>query len=334
MAKRIIHIDTDSALPKYRQIINSIYIGIENKSLKKGDKVSSINQICSDFGLSRDTVLLAFAELKTKKILYSQPGKGYYIANTDIQTDENIFVLFDELNAFKEDLYNSMLAHLKEKANVDIYFHHFNYKLFKNLLMESAGNFTSYVIMPATFESAGILLSKLPKDKIYILDRLKPDLKDYPVVYQDFENDFFDSLNQGIELIKKYRKLIFVNPGGKEPFERIRGFERFCRTHNFNYEVVKTINGLSPQLYEVYFVVSDYDLVEMVKLAKRNKFKLGKNFGIVSFNETMLKEVVGGGITTISTDFKEMGKTLANMVLSKKGSRVRNPSKLIIRNSL
>jgi len=334
MTKQIIQIDADSALPKYRQIINSIYNGIENKSLKKGDKVSSINQICSDFGLSRDTVLLAFAELKTKRIILSQPGKGYYIATTEIQTDENIFVLFDEFNAFKEDLYNSMLAHLKEKANVDIYFHHFNYKLFKNLILESAGNYTSYVIMPATFESTGILLSKLPKDKIYILDRLKPDLKSFPVVYQDFENDFFDALNQGIELIQKYRKLIFINPGGKEPFERVRGFERFCRAHNFNYEVVKSLQGLKPQLYEVFFVVSDYDLVELVKLAKCYKFKPGKNFGIVSFNDTMLKEVVGGGITTISTDFKEMGKMLANMVLSKKGSQIRNPSKLIIRNSL
>ena len=32
----------------------------------------------------------------------------------------------------------------------------------------------------------------------------------------------------------------------------------------------------------------------------------------------MLKEVVAGGITTISTDFVEMGKTLGNMVLTEK----------------
>ena len=48
----------------------------------------------------------------------------------------------------------------------------------------------------------------------------------------------------------------------------------------------------------------------------------------------MLKEVVEGGITTISTDFVEMGKTLANMVLNKKTGKVRNPSKLIVRSSL
>jgi len=334
MAKRIIQIDSKSSLPKYRQIISSVYLAIEKKTLKKGDKVPSINEICSDFGLSRDTVMLAFNELKAKGILHSQPGKGYYIVTTEIQPDENIFVLFDELNSFKEDLYNSLIANLKGKAFVDIYFHHFNYKVFKNLIAESAGNYTSYVIMPATFDNTSQLLSKFPKDKVFILDRLKPDLKIYPVLYQDFENDFYNALNEGHELLKKYRKLVFVNPGGKEPAERVKGFERFCNTNGFNYQVVKLLDGLKPELYEAYFIISDRDLVQMVQLAKEYNYKLGKKFGIVSFNDTMLKEVVAGGITTISTDFTEMGKTLADMVLTRKTGQVRNPSRLIVRNSL
>ncbi|HCE58579.1 MAG TPA: transcriptional regulator [Prolixibacteraceae bacterium] len=334
MAKRIIQIDPKSSLPKYRQIINSVLLGIERRMLKKGDKVPSINQICADYGLSRDTVLLAFSELKTKKILHSQPGKGYYISTTEIQPEENIFVLFDELNTFKEDLYNSLLLNLKGKANVDIYFHHFNYKVFKNLINDSIGNFTSYVIMPATFENSSILISKIPRERVFILDRLKPDLKIYPAVYQDFENDFYDALMEGHEFLKKYRKLIFVNQGAKEPQERVKGFERFCTQYNFNYQVVKSVDGLRPELYEAYFFTSDREMVEMVKKAKEYKFKLGKKFGIVSFNDTMLKEVVAGGITTISTDFTEMGKTLADMVLTRKTSQMRNPAKLIIRNSL
>jgi DNA-binding transcriptional regulator YhcF (GntR family) len=334
MAKRIIQIDSKSSLPKYRQIISSVYQAIEKKTLKKGDKVPSINEICSDFGLSRDTVMLAFNELKARGILHSQPGKGYYIVTTEIQTDENIFVLFDELNSFKEDLYNSLITNLKGRAFVDIYFHHFNYKVFKNLIAESAGNYTSYIIMPATFDNTSQLISKFPKDKVFILDRLKPDLKIYPVLYQDFENDFYNALIEGLELLKKYRKLVFVNPGGKEPAERVKGFERFCDTNGFNYQIVKSLDGLKPELYEAYFIISDRDLVQMVKLAKDYNYKLGKKFGIVSFNDTMLKEVVAGGITTISTDFVEMGKTLADMVLTRKTGQVQNPSRLIVRNSL
>ena len=145
MTKRsIIHIDSKSSKPKYRQIIDSVYNAIDRRSLRKGDKIPSINQICSEYGLSRDTVMVAFNELKAKGILLSQPGKGYYIATTEIQLEEKIFVLFDELNAFKEDLYNSLISSLQGKANVEVYFHHFNYKVFKNLITESIGKYTSY----------------------------------------------------------------------------------------------------------------------------------------------------------------------------------------------
>src|SRR5690606_28448806 len=148
----------------------------------------------------------------------------------------------DELNSFKEDLYNSLINSFKGKGVLDVYFHHFNFKVFKNLVVESIGNYTSYVIMPATFDNTSHLISKLPKDKVFILDRLKPDLKIYPTLYQDFENDFFDALNEGLHLLKKYRKLIFVNTGGKEPAERVKGFERFCIENGFNHQVVKSVD--------------------------------------------------------------------------------------------
>ncbi|WP_238768585.1 GntR family transcriptional regulator [Maribellus maritimus] len=332
--KKVVTIDSESSKPKYRQIIDSVVNAIERKCLVKGDKIPSINQICGEFGLSRDTVMMAFNELKAKGILLSQPGKGYYIASTDVQHDEKIFVLFDELNAFKEDLYNSLINTLKNRASVEVYFHHFNYKVFKNLLLESIGNYTSYIIMPATFDNTNYLISKLPKDKVFILDRLKNDLKNYPVVYQHFEQDFYDALVEGQTLLKKYRKLVFVNPGGKEPGQRSTGFKKFCEEFDFSYEIIKTLDGIRPGLYEAYFLISDRDLVELVKIAKNYKYKLGKKFGVVSFNDTMLKEVVSGGITTISTDFVEMGKNLAQMVLDRKSGKVRNPSKLIVRNSL
>lgn len=334
MAKRIIQIDLKSSQPKYKQIINSVYRAIEKNNLKKGDKIPSINQICSDFDLSRDTVMIAFNDLKSKGVLLSQPGKGYYVASTEIHYEEKIFVLFDEINAFKEDLYNSFITALKGKANVEIYFHHFNYKMFKNLIAESIGHYSSYIIMPATFDNTSHLLSKLPKDKVFILDRNKPELKNYAMVYQDFDSDFYDALTEGLYLIKKYRKLVFVNPGGKEPNERIKGFERFCIENKFEYQVIKSLEGARPGLYEAFFLISDRDLVQMVKLAKDYKYKLGKKFGIVSFNDTMLKEVVAGGITTISTDFVAMGKTLADIVLTRNFKQIRNPSKLIVRSSL
>ena len=329
-----IQIDDSLGVPKYRQIINSIYTSISIGELKLGDKIPSLNQICTEFELSRDTVMVAFNELKAKGIINSIPGKGYYINSVEINVDQKIFLLFDELNTFKEDLYTSFLNSLDNKSNVDIYFHHFNYQVFKNLIAESNGKYTSYVIMPATFDDTVDVIGKLPKDKVYILDRLKGDLTDYPVVYQDFEKDVYDSLIEGYDLLRKYNELIMIFPGGKEPEGRMIGFQRFCKEKGFKSEIIRNLTNKEMKAGEVYFVPSDRNLVRLVKMAAEKNLQLGKDVGIVSFNDTVLKEVVAGGITTISTDFQLMGQTLARMIQERSAEKIRNHSALIQRNSL
>ena len=329
-----IQIDDNLGVPKYRQIINSIYQGILKGNLKIGDKIPSLNEICSEYGLSRDTVMVAFNELKAKGIISSIPGKGYYVNSTEVNIDQRIFLLFDELNAFKEDLYMSFLDALDARSSVDIYFHHFNFQVFKDLISAAAGNYTSYVIMPATFDYTADILSNLPKDHVYILDRKKSDLVDYPVIYQDFEMDVYRALEAGEDLLKKYHKLVMVFPGGKEPEGRMTGFKKYCEDRNIEYEIVHSLINRTFQKGEAYFVPSDRNLVKLVKIAAEQGFALGDDFGIVSFNDTMLKEVVAGGITTISTDFVQMGKTLARMISERSNAQLSNPSSLIKRKSL
>jgi len=334
MKRNIILYDPDSQVPKYRQIVISIKRAIEKRSLRKGDKIPSINQVCNTCNLSRDTVMMAYNELKSHGIITSNKGKGYFVESTDIELEERVFLLFDELNAFKEDLYNSLVEGLNSKAMVDIFFHHFNYQVFKNHIIESAGKYTSYVIMPASFDNIGHLVQKLPADRVYILDRLKPELAGYPVVYQDFEADVYDALVSEVKLLSKYRRLVFVQPGGKEPAERVNGFKRFCQENKFEFKVVKTLGDIRPLLYDVFLVPSDRRLVELIKTAMDYEFSIGENFGIISFNDCMLKQVVAGGITTISTDFTCMGKELSSMILNRGTGQFRNKSGITVRKSL
>ncbi len=331
---KYIQIDDSLGIPKYRQIINSIYTAISIGEIKLGDKIPSLNQICAEYELSRDTVMVAFNELKAKGIISSIPGKGYYINSTEINVDQKIFVLFDELNAFKEDLYTAFINSLDNKSSVDIYFHHFNYQVFKDLIAESVGKYTSYVIMPATFDDTVNIVAKLPRDRVYILDREKADLSEYPVVFQDFEKDVYDALNDGADLLRKYTNLVMVYPGGKEPEGRLTGFQRFCNENKFSFEIIRNLENRKIKKGEAYFVPSDRNLVRLVKMAADNSLVLGSDSGIVSFNDTMLKEVVAGGITTISTDFSQMGQTLARMIQDRTWEKIRNKSALIRRSSL
>ena len=63
--------------------------------------------------------------------------------------------------------------------------------------------------------------------------------------------------------------------------------------------------------------VIDRDLVDLLKHAQLQQFVPGKDFGIISYNDTPLKEILAGGITTLSTDFKQMGQTMASLLTQK-----------------
>lgn len=331
---KIITVDNHSNLPKYRQIVFSIEAAISENRLKKNDKLPSVNKVSLEFSISRDTVLLAYDELKKRGIIYAILGKGYYVKSVEFSFEQRIFLLFDELNIFKEDIYNSFLEKMNNSAQVDIFFHHFNIEMFKKLINESNGNYTKYIIMPTNLVGAASLIKTLPKQDVYILDQTNSDLKDYPSIHQNFVKDIYEALLKGKHLIDKYQKLILIFPGFREPLGMKIGFEKFCNNYHLNYEVIDQFEERELLSGEVYVIPDDRDLVKVIEKSKTQNLKLGLDFGIISYNETPLKKIVENGITTISTDFQSMGKQLAEMVLENKKVQIENKNSLIIRNSL
>jgi DNA-binding transcriptional regulator YhcF (GntR family) len=335
MKKKIFKVDSTFTQAKYRQIIQSVITAIREGDLKHGDKVPSINEIALELSLSRDTVLIAFNELKARGILKSVAGKGYYVESTRIDTDIRVLLLFDEFNAFKEDLYNSFIENLKGKAEVGIYFHHFNSKVFAGIIRERKAEYTTFVIMPAILKGTKEVIGLLPAERVYLLDQMPDDLRGcYPGVYQSFEEDMYLGLEQGLDRLRNYNQLVLVYPGGKEPIGFLNGFERFCRDFEFKYDVVSSLREEDVQASTVYVLPNDRDLVKLVRKCRIDDISIGKDIGIISLNDTGLKEIVANGITTISTDFYAMGKILADMILENKKEDVKNPSRLILRSSL
>jgi len=214
-------VNEGSGIPKYQQLIKSLEQAIDDGKLEKGDKIASINEVCMRFKLSRDTVLMAYNRLKSKGIIESVPGKGYYVSSVNTGIKHKVFVLFDELNAFKEHLYNSFIEGMKGKADVDLYFHNFNSKVFKSLIRSNMGVYTSYVIMPANLKNVASVINELDDKSVYILDQTNNLLeKKYPGVVQSFNVDIYNALESGEDLLDKYNKLVLVFPGGKEPMDK------------------------------------------------------------------------------------------------------------------
>lgn len=330
----IISIQNNLGLPKYKQIILSIEKAIEEEKLIKGDKLPSVNKVCLAFSLSRDTVLQGYDELKKRGIIYAIPGKGYYVKSVEITIKQKVFLLFDELNIFKEDIYNSFLKNIGKNVQVDIFFHHFNVPVFKKLINDSNGNYTKYIIMPTNLIDIVDSIKTLPVNEVIILDQTNSDLKSYPAIYQNHQKDIFEGLSKGKSRLNKYEKLILIFPGFREPLGMKIGFENFCAEYDFEYEIITEFKDREISTGDLYVIPNDRDLVMVIENARNQNLKLGLDFGIISYNETPLKKVVAQGITTISTHFEAMGKILAEMVLKSKNEQIENKSSLIMRNSL
>ena len=83
---------------------------------------------------------------------------------------------------------------------------------------------------------------------------------------------------------------------------------------------------------DLFITIEEADLVSLVKQVRDKRLKLGRDIGIISYNDTPLKELLG--ITVVSTDFDRMGRTAAEIILGKWVDRVKSPFRLIGRDSM
>lgn len=340
-------IDSESRIPKYRQIVNSIMEDIKRGSLAVGQRIPSINEISEEYYLSRDTVEKAYAFLKEKKIIVSARGKGYYVSRTDLSSHTNVLFLLNKLSPYKLQIFNSFVASMGDRAQVDLSVYHGDARILLNTLLENTGRYDHYVLVPHFCENiphqsevCGEVieaLRKIPEDKLLIIDNYLPDLKrNVAAVYQDFRMDIYEALQEGIQNLKSYRKLYLIFPRKTNyPFfqDIVRGFRKFCSDFNFECEVKDSIN-VNTDINEGdgYVVIEESDLVTLIKLVRNKSLVLGEQVGVISYNDGPLKDLLD--ITVITTDFNAMGETAAYMILRRKKDVVKNVFSLIKRKSL
>jgi DNA-binding GntR family transcriptional regulator len=331
-----IQIDRLSKTPKYIQINESIINSIKSGKLAKGSKLPSINKICGENQLARETVVKAFNQLKEKGIITSVHGKGFFISSTNTKTINRVFVLFDTFTSYKETLFYSIKEAFGQNTILDIYFHHFNYEVFKNTIASHIGNYTYYIILPIDHKKITMALAPVPEEKMYLLD-IKPNYLDsgFVGIYQDFERDVLETLASIENKVRKYQSitLVFRNIITDPPKELEKGFIQFCSEHKINYDVCYERVTSDIKIGEAYIVIDDADLVRLVESAQSKDYEIGKDIGIISYNDTPLKKVVASGVSVISTDFWLMGKLIVEMIQTGKQTAKRNKTTFVDRGS-
>ncbi len=333
-------LEKNSKRPKYLLLSDSIINQIDQGKLIMDQKLPSVNKLAEEFSFSRETVFKALNHLSERGIVKAIDKIGYFVNDTSPQTEFRVFFMLDKYTSFKEDLYNSLRKFLGDRAKVSMYFHHQNIEILQSLILQNLKNYTHFVITTFLEEDSILyeVLDKIPPEKLIIIDKYESKLsKGYGMVYQDFENNLFDALSQNVVLVKKYTRLILISHENSPHGNSVRiGFNRFCKEHQLQGEVHHNLKRKDLTEGNLYITIDAYDrdMVEIIKMVRSKKWELGKQIGLISYNDTPAKEVLDGGITVISTDFKKMGEETARMILS--GERVHKPNetKVILRRSL
>lgn len=332
-------------VPVYKQLIRSIEQLVNQGVYLDGDFLPSMNELSHDLSISKETVKKAYSLLREKGLIESAHGKGFYITSKANAGKTKVLVLFDKLSTYKFVLYRSFTEHVDENVNVTIHLHNQDPDVFEILLQENLGNFDYYIITAHFSQDAKVqervlrLLKKIPNRKLILLDSHIGKLSgNFGAVYQDFEHDVYQGLLQAMQYLRKYSKLqVLSSPGSLYGLAITAGIRKFCDDNQLSYEFHNIINETNIRHGEVYLVLNsqlDVELIELIRIAKAKNLRIGHDIGIISYNEAPINEIILDGLTVLSTDFKEMGRLAAEMLVSGKLRKVRNPFGLILRKTL
>lgn len=316
---------------KVKQLADILERDIRSGVFVAGGVLPSINKLSGLYYVSRDTVFKAFAELRRRGLIDSTPGKGYYV----VDGRKNVLLLLDEYSPFMNTLYNSFVENLPVGYKVDLWFHQYNERLFRNILEESTGRYSHYVIMNFDNEKFFPELYRMNSEKVLLLDFGRFDKGEYSYICQDFDENFYKALTDLSDRFSRYDACVFLYPNGtKHPDCSCGSFERFCASIGKKPLVVKNLSEVGVRKGYAYLAIRQTDVVEIVKSGRASGLRCGADFGLVAYNETPAYEIIDDGITALSIDWEMMGRMAAGFVSDGIPVHLFLPTKVHLRNSL
>lgn len=336
-------INKNSGTPKYIQVTDFLLKGIQTRSIVKGEQLPSLNMLCNHLDISKDTAEKAYRHLKERELINAVPGKGYFIKPVRHTDRIHVFFLVNQLSDSKRVTYEHFAQALGQHARIDLQVYNNDFRCFEKCLEQLTPNYTHYVVT-THFDRKTYgdqfrlqqLLNSLPKEKLILLDKKVEGIQGkHSSSYQNFEKDIYEGLKTVADRLQKYQMLKLIFPAySYQAREILSGFQNFCLEFGYKGKLVPDMAKDNMAKGEVYISLLEEDLVSVVQRIKESDFKVGRDVGLISYQDSPLKSVLLDGITVFTTDYAALGTTAAELVLSEKFGHFENPFRLILRNSL
>ena len=324
-----------SGKSKKDAIVEGILDAISHNVFAQGDPLPSVNKMIQRLGVARMTVVKALNILKEKGIIISEDKIGSFIKDTNVKRELKVFLFLNGFHAYHETIYESIMEGISDKdITIDLCFHHCNPLIFKTILAENLGSYGLYVISGFNDPQVLSVLSKIPSKKLLHIIR-EPVLEGVSSIIQDFYSGLKKSLEKLKEQLSKYQRFILVFPLRKGHPEEIKAaFEEFCIEIGIAHQIEKKVTRELISKGTAFWVIEESDLISLIKMGEELKLKLGQDLGILSYNETPMKEIIRSGITVVSADFVKLGQSISRFIANPKPTTEIYFPEVIIRNSL
>ena len=337
--KAIFNIDINSHTPIYKQMLASFESSFDRGELSIGQCLPSMNELSAELNISKETVKKVYSILRERGVIESMHGKGFFVAQKREDRKLRVFMLLDKLSQFKQLLYDAFISEIGDKAEITIYLYNQNIETFENFIEQALDKYDYYLITPhfrlEPELQARVLkvLKRVPNRKLILLDNWLRSLQgNYGAVYQDIANDIYGGLEQALDNLRRYKKLhVVILPTSLYGSLIMECVARFCNDKGLDVEFHYDINADMMHKHGVYLLLNgqlNFGLVDFARIVAEKGYEIGKDVGIISYNDSYLSDVILGGLTTVSTDFKQMGRVAAQMVLTHTLSKVKCDFKL------
>ncbi|HEY4536878.1 MAG TPA: GntR family transcriptional regulator [Erysipelothrix sp.] len=104
----MIQINSKDPKPIFQQIIDQISQLIALNLIKADEQLPSVRSLAKDLAINPNTVARAYREAELQGLIYSIPGKGYYVND-----DEK------GINSYKMEAYETLEEHVINLLNLD-----------------------------------------------------------------------------------------------------------------------------------------------------------------------------------------------------------------------
>lgn len=236
-------------------------------------------------------------------------------------------LLFDELNHNIVKIYFSIVQSILNKADLELIIYDSDPSRFLDILISKSKDYDYYLVIPPfNYVFSKEDFENIPFKRMIIINQSVKQIDRFlGAVIQDFKEDFISGLNKTHHILSDFKSAIFLkdNPFFIED-SVIFEIQQYASTIGVNLFFQDNFKEINLENQTFYILSSDRMMSDFFIKMSRTKYILNKEVGVMKYDDTAFSTVLG--IPVLSTNYLEMGRRVADMVLNQNFKIIKNSS--------